>query len=172
MINRLFIDGEFRRPSSGAVYQTFDPATGQMFAEAPEATLDDAKSAVWAARKALPGWAAATAKNRADLLDRLYRLQMENGEALAQLITREMGKPVRESRGEIAYGASFLQWFAHEARRINGEVLPSPWLDRKISYVKEPIGVAGIITPVSFGSLIVFCYIFTNIQFSGTFPTR
>lgn len=161
MISRVFIDGEFRRPSSGTSYQTFDPATGQKFSEAAEAIVDDAKFAVRAARKALPAWSSSTAKQRGDLLDRLYHLQIENAETLAQLITREMGKPLRESRGEIAYGASFLQWFAQEARRINGEVLSSPWQDRKISYVKEPIGVAGIITPVRI-TVSMFVYLLTD----------
>lgn len=148
LIDKAYINGQWQPSLFAAKFDVLNPATNEVVGQAAECSIEDAKAAVAAAKNAFPEWSSTTAKERAQLLQRLYKLQLENAESLAQLITVEMGKPLREARGEIGYGASFLEWFAEEARRINGAVLQSPWKDKQLSYRKEACGVAGIITPV------------------------
>lgn len=159
--DKAYIDGQWRPSLSGAQFDVLNPATGEVIGKAAECNIDDARAAVAAAQKAFPAWSMTTAKERAQLLQKLYKLQLDNNEALAQLITVEMGKPLKESRGEIGYGASFLEWFAEEARRINGAILQSPWKDKRLSYHKEPCGVVGIITPVNIFITLIYHFIFS-----------
>ncbi len=148
LIDQAYIGGQWRPAVSGSRFDVLNPATSEVIGQAAECSIEDAQAAVAAAKDAFPSWSTTTAKERAQLLQRLYKLQLDNAESLARLITAEMGKPLREARGEIGYGASFLEWFAEEARRINGSILQSPWKDKQLSYRKEACGVAGIITPV------------------------
>ncbi|WOI58114.1 NAD-dependent succinate-semialdehyde dehydrogenase [Palleronia sp. LCG004] len=127
-----------------------DPATGDTLGELPDCTADETREAIAAAERAMVGWRARTHAERADLLMEWYRLILGNTEDLAQILTAEQGKPLSESRGEVAYGASFVRWFAEEARRINGKIIPSPARDKKIFAMKEPVGVCAIVTPWNF----------------------
>lgn len=141
-----YIDGKWTEAS--ATFPVVNPASGQLLGEAPECSEQDLQAAVQAAGRAFPRWSQTTARQRSAALRRLFDLQTREQEPLARLITAEMGKPIAESRGEIAYGASFVEWFAEQAKRIHGEVLQSPWPEKTLTYTKEPIGPVAIITPV------------------------
>lgn len=145
--NAALIDGQwFARPELPVT----NPATGAVLGELPDCTAGETRSAIAAAQKAMGGWRALTHAARADILMRWHALIVENTEDLAQILTAEQGKPLTESRGEVAYGASFVRWFAEEARRINGKIIPSPVAGKKIFAMKEPVGVCAIITPWNF----------------------
>ena len=126
-----------------------NPADGTSLGSLPNCDENDTKRAIEAATKAFESWSTTTAKSRSILLRKLYEAQLAEQQGLAELMTKEMGKPIRESLGEINYGASFIEWFAEEARRMNGEIIQSPWQDKMIMYLKQPVGPVGIITPVS-----------------------
>ncbi|MGR3269601.1 NAD-dependent succinate-semialdehyde dehydrogenase [Thalassococcus profundi] len=145
--NAALIDGDWRaRPGLTVT----NPATGEPLGDLPDCTAADTEEAIAAAERAMKGWAARTHAERADLLMAWYRLILDNTEDLAQILTAEQGKPLAEARGEVAYGASFVRWFAEEARRINGKIIPSPTEGKKIFALKEPVGVCAIITPWNF----------------------
>ena len=127
-----------------------DPSTGDVLGTVPELGRTETREAISAAAAAFPGWRAKTAKERAKVLRRWFDLVMANQEDLAKLITLEEGKPLAESRAEVAYGALFLEWFAEEAKRAYGDTIPSNARDRRLVVVKEPIGVVGCITPWNF----------------------
>ncbi|EBA06462.1 NAD-dependent succinate-semialdehyde dehydrogenase [Sagittula stellata] len=145
--NAALINGDWRARSEMAVT---DPATGETLGQLPDITAQETHEAISAADVAMKGWAARTHAERADLLMKWYHLILDNTEDLAQILTAEQGKPLHESRGEVAYGASFVRWFAEEARRINGKIIPSPTPGKKIFAMKEPVGVCAIITPWNF----------------------
>jgi succinate-semialdehyde dehydrogenase / glutarate-semialdehyde dehydrogenase len=145
--NSALIDGQwFARPEMPVT----NPATGAVLGELPDCTAEETLIAITAAEKAMVGWRARTNAERADFLMRWYTLILENADDLAHILTAEQGKPLAESRGEVAYGASFVRWFAEEARRINGKIIPSPVAGKKIFALKEPVGVCAIITPWNF----------------------
>ncbi|UXI22122.1 hypothetical protein NH340_JMT08065 [Sarcoptes scabiei] len=152
---KAFINGRFQDSTTQEQFEVFNPANGELVGRVADCTTNDLEIAIQSATKAFESWSQTLAKDRAHLLRNLHQQQIDNGEALAQLITVEMGKPYPEARGEIFYGASFLDWFAEEARRIRGEILQSPWRDKMLSYRKEAIGVAGIITPWNFPNAMV-----------------
>ncbi|MCC5960035.1 MAG: NAD-dependent succinate-semialdehyde dehydrogenase [Rhodobacteraceae bacterium] len=127
-----------------------DPSTGQVIGNIPDCTAAETTRAIRAAERAMVDWRARPHAERADLLLRWYQLILDNTEDLALLLTTEQGKPLTEARGEVAYGAAFVRWFAEEARRINGKIIPSPSRDKKILAMKEPVGVCAIITPWNF----------------------
>ena len=127
-----------------------NPATGETLGHLPECTAGETCDAIAAAQRAMKGWAKRTNADRADILMRWYALIHEHGEDLAQILTAEQGKPLSEARTEVTYGASFVRWFAEEARRINGKIIPSPQQGKKILAMKEPVGVCAIITPWNF----------------------
>ena len=133
-----------------SVIEVTNPANGEVIGTVPNFGAEETRRAVAAAEAALPAWRARTAKDRAAILSRWYDLMVAHKEALARIMTAEQGKPLSESRGEVLYGASFIQWFAEEAKRIYGDVIPSPWPDRRIVVVKQPIGVVAAITPWNF----------------------
>src|SRR5204863_6392301 len=126
------------------------PATGEQLGTVPRMGAAEAKRAIDAAERAWPAWRAKTAKERAAILRRWFDLMMANQEDLAQLMTAEQGKPLTESRGEVAYAASFLEWFGEEAKRIYGDTIPGHQPDKRIVVTKEPIGVVACITPWNF----------------------
>lgn len=150
---RALIAGEW--VAGAAQSDVINPATGEVVAQAANLGVEAMQSAIDAAYAAGPAWAAKTAKDRADILMRWHDLMMENQEDLAQILTAEMGKPIVESRGEIAYGASFIRWFAEEARRIYGDIIPAPIAGRRMMVLRQPIGVVGSITPWNFPNAMI-----------------
>ena len=132
-----------------------DPATGTAMGHMPDCTAEETTAAIAAAEAAMTGWKARTHAERADLLMEWHRLMLENANDLALILTAEQGKPLAEARGEILYGASFVRWFAEEARRINGRIIPSPVKGKKILALKEPVGVCAIITPWNFPNAMI-----------------
>nr|WP_206080332.1 NAD-dependent succinate-semialdehyde dehydrogenase [Pacificoceanicola onchidii] len=140
---------------SGFGLPVSNPATGEILAEVPKFGAVEAQKAVGAAAFAMPDWAAKTAAERGMLLHRLANVIDANSEDLAQLLTAEQGKPLAEARGEVGMSAGYVRWFAEEARRVYGDVIPSPWPGRKLLVTKEPIGVVGAITPWNFPSSMI-----------------
>ncbi|WP_126975323.1 NAD-dependent succinate-semialdehyde dehydrogenase [Frigidibacter oleivorans] len=145
--NAALIDGEWLARADMPVT---DPATGDTLGMLPDCTAEETATAIDAAARAMVGWRARTHAQRADMLMRWYQLMLDNSEDLARILTAEQGKPMSEARAEVAYGASFVRWFAEEARRINGKIIPSPVAGKKILAMKEPVGVCAIITPWNF----------------------
>ena len=132
-----------------------NPATGAVIGRVPSLGRDMAAKAIAAAEAAMPAWAAKTAKERANVLRRFFDLMMAHQEELAQLLTLEQGKPIAEARGEIAYAASFLEWFGEEAKRVYGDVIPGHQPDKRIVVLKQPIGVVAAITPWNFPAAMI-----------------
>jgi succinate-semialdehyde dehydrogenase/glutarate-semialdehyde dehydrogenase len=153
--NDCFIDGQWIAAGARTRFDVRNPATGEVLAEVADAGAEDARCAIVAAAKAFPAWKARTAKDRAQLLRRWYELIMANLEDLAQLMTAEQGKPLAETRGEVAYGASFIEWFAEEGKRLYGDVIPTNQKGRRILVLKEPIGVVAAITPWNFPNAMI-----------------
>jgi succinate-semialdehyde dehydrogenase/glutarate-semialdehyde dehydrogenase len=145
-----YIDGGWRRARSGQAFEVTNPAGRAIVARIADCGVEDATSAVEAAARAMPAWAARPAKERAQVLRRWYELIMAAQEDLARLMTAEQGKPLAEARGEVAYGASFIEWFAEEAKRVYGDVIPATQAGKRILAFKQPIGVVGAITPWNF----------------------
>jgi succinate-semialdehyde dehydrogenase/glutarate-semialdehyde dehydrogenase len=145
-----FIDGAWVAADSGATFAVTNPATGETIATVPDMGAAETKRAIDAAAAALPGWAALTAKERAAILRKWFDLLMAHQEPLARILTAEQGKSLAEARGEIVYGASFIEWFAEEAKRLYGDVIPGHQRDKRLIVLKQPIGVVGAITPWNF----------------------
>ena len=145
-----YINGEWCGAADGARFDVTNPATGAVITTLPDMGVAETREAIEAADRAWPAWRAKTGKERAGILRKLFFLMMENQEDLAQLITAEGGKPLAESRGEVAYGASFIEWFGEEAKRTYGDLIPATFNDRRIVADKQPIGVCAAITPWNF----------------------
>jgi succinate-semialdehyde dehydrogenase / glutarate-semialdehyde dehydrogenase len=147
---RLLIGGAWRGARSGATFAVDNPATGAILADVPDAGAAEVRAAVDAAQAALPAWAATSANVRAGMLRRVADLMRRDRERLATVMTLEQGKPLQESRGEIEYAASFLDWFAGEAERVYGQVVPSSAENKRILVLRQPVGVVALITPWNF----------------------
>ncbi len=132
-----------------------NPATGEIIGRVPELGTAEAEEAVAAAVIAQKAWANHVAGERANILKHWFRLVMENRDDLGMILTLEQGKPLAEAKGEIAYGASFIEWFAEEARRINGETLPGHQADKRIIVLRQPVGVVAAITPWNFPNAMI-----------------
>jgi len=145
-----YVDGRWTLSGSGERFAVHNPATGETIAEVADLDAADARAAIEAADRALPAWRGETAKERAVILRRWFELVMAAQDDLAQLMTAEQGKPLAETRGEVAYGASFIEWFAEEGRRAYGDVIPSHAAGKRILVLKQPIGVVTAITPWNF----------------------
>ena len=145
-----YIGGAWRPAGSRARFGVQNPADGVEIAKVANCKAADAQHAIDAAHQALPAWRAKTAKERAAAMRRWFELIIAHQEDLARLMTAEQGKPMTESRGEVSYGASFIEWFAEEARRVYGDTIPTPAADKRLLVWKEPIGVAAAITPWNF----------------------
>ncbi|HEX4504697.1 MAG TPA: NAD-dependent succinate-semialdehyde dehydrogenase, partial [Alphaproteobacteria bacterium] len=145
-----YIDGAWTGADSGATFGVTDPATGAEIARVPDLGAAETERAIAAAAKAFPAWRKKTAKERSDILRRFHALMIADQERLARLMTAEQGKPLAEARGEVAYAAGFLSWFAEEARRAYGDVIPSHRADGRIVVLKEPVGVVAAVTPWNF----------------------
>jgi succinate-semialdehyde dehydrogenase/glutarate-semialdehyde dehydrogenase len=148
------IDGEWLA-ATGARLEVRNPANGELVGSVPSFGAAETRRAIDAAQAAFHPWRAKTADERARILKRWFQLMMENQEDLARLMTAEQGKPLAEARGEIAYAASFIEWFAEEARRVYGEVIPSPLNDRRLIVLKQPVGVCAAITPWNFPAAMI-----------------
>lgn len=148
--NQGYIDGHWVRADSGKTFRVTNPASGATVMEVADMGAAETRRAIEAAGRALPAWRARTAKDRAAVLRRWFDLILLHTEDLALLMTSEQGKPLAEARGEVAYGASFVEWFAEEGKRAYGDVIPSPASDRRIFALRQPIGVCAAITPWNF----------------------
>jgi succinate-semialdehyde dehydrogenase / glutarate-semialdehyde dehydrogenase len=153
--SQAYIDGAWTDADSGETFAVLNPATGELLAEVPRCGAAETRRAIEAAEAAQPAWRARTAKERANVLRRWHDLLHEHIDDLALLLTSEQGKPLAESRGEIAYAASFLEWFGEEAKRAYGDVIPPPAHGMRIVVTKEPIGVTAGITPWNFPSAMI-----------------
>ncbi|MDQ0511317.1 NAD-dependent succinate-semialdehyde dehydrogenase [Ancylobacter amanitiformis] len=147
-----FIDGEWQGADSGATIDVTNPATGEVIGTVPNAGRAETVRAIAAADRAFESFSRTTADERAKLLRRLHAAIMDNQRALAELLTVEQGKPLAESMGEVGASAAYVLWFAEEARRAYGDVIPSPWGERRILAIKQPVGVVAAITPWNFPS--------------------
>jgi succinate-semialdehyde dehydrogenase/glutarate-semialdehyde dehydrogenase len=147
---QAYINGVWTDADDGATLAVTNPATGQQIGTVPVMGAAETRRAIDAANAAWPTWRKKTARERALILRKWNDLILENTDDLALLMTAEQGKPLSESRGEVAYGASFIEWFGEEAKRVAGETLASPWQDRRVLVTKEPIGVCAAITPWNF----------------------
>ena len=152
---QCYVDGAWTDADGGATIDVVNPATGQTLGTVPKMGADETRRAIDAANEALSGWRGRTAKERCTILRKWFDLIMENQEDLARLMTAEQGKPLAESRGEIAYAASFIEWFSEEGKRVYGDTIPSHRKDARIVVVKEPIGVTAAITPWNFPSAMI-----------------
>ena len=152
---QCYIDGSWCDADSGDTIEVSNPANGDVIGSVPRMAGDETSRAIAAAERALPAWRALTAKDRSNRLRAWFNLMMDNQEDLAVLMTAEQGKPLAESRGEIAYAASFIEWFAEEGKRIYGDTIPSPIPDRRITVIKQPIGVCAAITPWNFPAAMI-----------------
>ncbi|HQO17273.1 MAG TPA: NAD-dependent succinate-semialdehyde dehydrogenase [Methylotenera sp.] len=148
--NQTLLAGEWVGADSGETFTVTNPANGERIANVPRMGKAETERAIIASQAAQKQWKNLTAKARAAILKRWFDLMMLHQEDLAQILTAEQGKPLAEARGEVAYGASFVEWFAEEAKRVYGETIPAPTADRKLLVVKQPIGVTAAITPWNF----------------------
>ncbi|HKX41938.1 MAG TPA: NAD-dependent succinate-semialdehyde dehydrogenase [Burkholderiaceae bacterium] len=152
---RHLVAGEWCDAHDGRRLDVTDPATDAVFASVPDGAAADARAAVDAAHAAFPAWRAVPAKQRAQILKRWNDLMLAHQEDLGRLISREQGKPLAEGRGEVAYAASYVEWFAEEATRANGDVIPAPVAGRRMFALKEPVGVVAAITPWNFPAAMI-----------------
>jgi len=150
-----YVDGHWVGADSGASFDVTDPATGEIIAKVPDLRAAETERAIAAAEMAQKGWAQKTGKERAIVLRRWFDLVIANTDDLAYLMTREQGKPLGEAKGEITYAASFIEWFAEEAKRVDGEVLASPASDQRLVTLRQPVGVCAAITPWNFPAAMI-----------------
>ncbi len=152
---QCYVDGAWTAADSGKTFPVVNPANGQTLGTVPDMGAAETRRAIEAAERAWPAWRDKAAKERAAILRKWFELMMAAQEDLAQILTAEQGKPLAEARGEIAYGASFIEWYAEEAKRAYGDVIPSPWTDKRALVLKQPIGVAAMITPWNFPNAMI-----------------
>jgi succinate-semialdehyde dehydrogenase/glutarate-semialdehyde dehydrogenase len=152
---QAYIDGTWLDADSGQTIKVNNPATNEIIGTVPKMGAAETRRAIEAADRALPAWRALTAKERATKLRRWFELLMENQDDLGRLMTMEQGKPLAEAKGEIAYAASFIEWFAEEAKRVYGDTIPGHQADKRILVLKQPIGVTAAITPWNFPAAMI-----------------
>jgi succinate-semialdehyde dehydrogenase / glutarate-semialdehyde dehydrogenase len=152
---QAYIDGRWSNADNGAEFDVINPATGQVLGRVPQMGAAETRRAIEAANAAWAGWKRKTAKERAALLRRWSDLMLANTEDLAKIMTAEQGKPLSESKGEISYAASFIEWFGEEAKRVYGDTIPSPATDKRLVVIKEPVGVCAAITPWNFPAAMI-----------------
>jgi succinate-semialdehyde dehydrogenase/glutarate-semialdehyde dehydrogenase len=155
LCTKAFVAGEWVDADDGKTFEVRNPARGDVICKVPDLSRKEAARAIDAAHAAMKDWAARTAKDRANVLRRWFDLMMANQDDLARILTAEMGKPFAEARGEIAYSASFIEWFAEEGKRIYGETIPGHQPDKRLLVLRQPIGVAASITPWNFPSAMI-----------------
>jgi succinate-semialdehyde dehydrogenase / glutarate-semialdehyde dehydrogenase len=155
MRHQAFIGGRWCDADNGETFGVTNPATGETLCTVPKMGAAETRRAIEAAKNAWPGWRRKPAKERSALLRRWYDLMVANVDDLGKLMTAEQGKPLAEAKGEVLYAASFIEWFAEEAKRVYGDTIPSPWNDRRLVVIKEPIGVCAAITPWNFPAAMI-----------------
>jgi succinate-semialdehyde dehydrogenase/glutarate-semialdehyde dehydrogenase len=155
LLNSAYINGQWVKAQNGAEFAVLNPANQSELARVPDLGATETGQAIQAAQNAWPRWRHKTAKERAVILRHWCELILQHQEELAQLMTAEQGKPLAEARGEIAYGASFVEWFAEEAKRVYGEVVPTSANDRRFVVIRQPVGVVAAITPWNFPSSMI-----------------
>ncbi|PIA67421.1 succinate-semialdehyde dehydrogenase I [Ectopseudomonas toyotomiensis] len=153
--HQAYIDGQWCDAGNGDVTEIFNPANGKSLGSVPNIGGAQTRQAIEAARAAQPAWRALTAKERAARLRKWYELMLANQEDLARIMTAEQGKPLTEARGEVLYAASFIEWFAEEAKRVYGDTIPGHQPDKRLIVTKEPIGVTAAITPWNFPAAMI-----------------
>ncbi|MDE9457685.1 NAD-dependent succinate-semialdehyde dehydrogenase [Xenorhabdus bovienii] len=152
---QAYINGQWVDAHNKTTFAVTNPANGEVIANVSDMGCAETQQAIEAAQTALPAWRALTAKQRSQKLKQWFQLIMDNQKALAELLSAEQGKPHAEAMGEIAYGASFIEWFAEEGKRIYGETIPSPMPGRRLATIKQPIGVVAAITPWNFPNAMI-----------------
>ena len=152
---RAFVAGEWMDAPDGATFDVMNPARGDVVAKVADMGRDQVARAIDAAEAAMKDWAARPAKERAQVMRRWYDLMMENQNDLGMIMTAEQGKPLPEAKGEVAYGASFIEWFGEEAKRVYGETIPGHQADKRLTVIRQPIGVVGSITPWNFPNAMI-----------------
>ncbi|OZJ04996.1 hypothetical protein BZG36_02110 [Bifiguratus adelaidae] len=150
-----FVNDKWTSGSAQERFDVYDPATGKVIGTCPDMSAQDTRNAIEVAEKAFHSWATQSAKSRHDIMKKWYDLMMENQEDLGKILTWENGKTFTEAKGEIAYGASFIEWFAEEAVRTYGDIIPSPTPGNRFLTIKQPVGVCGIITPWNFPNAMI-----------------
>ncbi|MGC1329343.1 NADP-dependent succinate-semialdehyde dehydrogenase [Pseudomonas sp.] len=150
-----YVDGSWAAADNGKTIEVLNPATGEVLGSVPKMGAAETRRAIEAAEKALPAWRALTAKDRSNKLRRWFELILLNINDLASLMTQEQGKPLAEAKGEIAYAASFIEWFAEEAKRVYGDTIPGHQPDKRLIVIKQPIGVTAAITPWNFPAAMI-----------------
>lgn len=152
---RAYVAGEWIDADDGKTFAVVNPARGDVIAEVADLSRAEVARAIEASAAAMKGWAARTGKERAQIMRKWFDLMMENQDDLGRILTAEMGKPLPEAKGEIAYGASFIEWFGEEAKRIYGETIPGHMPDKRLTVIRQPIGVVGSITPWNFPNAMI-----------------
>ncbi|PIT37411.1 succinate-semialdehyde dehydrogenase (NADP(+)) [Snodgrassella alvi] len=169
---QCLINGQWVNADNSAVISVINPANGHNLADVPRMGAAEAERAVAAAQAALKPWQAKSAKERSNLLRRWFELMMQYQEDLGIILTSEQGKPLAEAKGEIAYGASYLEWYAEEAKRIYGDTIPAPSKDKRIMVLKQPVGVCAAITPWNFPNAMITRKIAPALAAGCTFVIR
>ena len=153
---QAFVGGRWCDAENGATIEVNNPATGEILGTVPRMGANETWRAIEAAKDAFADWSRRPAKERSNLLrGSCKKLIMANVDDLGALMTTEQGKPLAEAKGEVVYAASFIEWFAEEAKRVYGDTIPSPWQDRRLVVIKQPIGVCAAITPWNFPAAII-----------------
>ncbi|KPP89629.1 MAG: bifunctional succinate-semialdehyde dehydrogenase / glutarate-semialdehyde dehydrogenase GabD [Rhodobacteraceae bacterium HLUCCA08] len=155
LISDAYLGGNWVQAASGATFDVVNPARGDVIAQVADLSREEVAKAIDIADQARHAWAARTAKDRAQVLRRWFDLLMANQEDLARIMTAEQGKPLAEARGEVAYGAAFIEWFGEEAKRLYGETIPGHQPDKRITVIRQPIGVCASITPWNFPNAMI-----------------
>ncbi|PTV96329.1 succinate semialdehyde dehydrogenase [Rhodobacter aestuarii] len=155
LCTKALVAGDWVDADDGATFEVTNPARGDVICSVPDLSRAETARAIEAARVAMKDWAARTGKERASVMRKWFDLMMANQDDLGLILTAEMGKPLAEAKGEIAYGASFIEWFGEEAKRIYGETIPGHMRDKRITVLKQPIGVVGSITPWNFPNAMI-----------------
>ena len=170
--DRAYVDGAWVEADSGRRFAVDDPADGSVVGTVPDMGAAETRRAIDAAAAALPAWRALPAKERSRILRKWFDLIVASADDLALLLTTEQGKPLAEAKGEILYGASFVEWFAEEAKRVYGDVIPSPTADRRLIVVKQPIGVVAAITPWNFPNAMITRKVAPGLAVGCTFVLK
>ncbi|MGF6597336.1 succinate-semialdehyde dehydrogenase/glutarate-semialdehyde dehydrogenase [Paraburkholderia sp. GAS448] len=152
---RAWLAGQWQQADDDTTFDVVNPATGERIAKVPRMGAQETRRAIEAANAAWPAWRAKTGKERAKILRAWHDLMLANADDLALILTTEQGKPLAEAKGEIVYAASFLEWFAEEAKRVNGDTIPTPSPDKRIVVTKEPVGVCAAVTPWNFPAAMI-----------------
>ena len=153
--NKAYINGAWVNAKSGKAFEVVNPSNGNSIVTVPDLDVDDARVAIDTAHEAFPSWSKKTAKERSIILNKFCKLMLENADDLATILTAEMGKPLEEAKGEITYGASFIEWFAEEGKRVYGENIPGHQEYKIIIVLKQHVGVVEAITPWNFPNAMI-----------------